>query len=637
MRDAHVRRLTEIDSLRGVAALSVLAFHFTYKYGELYGYADPLPFAASWGYLGVNLFFVISGFVIFMTLDRTRVPMDFIVSRASRLYPSYWTALLLTFVVTHALGLPGKEVSAGVLLLNVPMFQQLFSVPLVDNVYWTLMVELLFYGLAFALYLAGWLHRVLWALVFLLALRAGYWAAAAFLHVDLPWRINQLLILEYIPFFALGIVAYRLAMARDRTPLADAAVATLALVSLLTDSPLMAGVGLVCFLAVWMAAAGRLPFLRFRVIVWFGVISYPLYLVHENIGWSIIRTLERAGWRSLPAVALTTVIVIALAAAVSRWVERPAMAAIRGRYRARRAPDAPHSASPARFLRVRQGALTALAVVAVASAGVAAWRRVEASDRQAAAHLAAVQPPREAEIVPCPAPDTRPIVLLALGQSNAGNHGGAPQRSASGALWSSGRCYAIADPLAGATGNAGSIWSRLAQAVGVREAAHPLLLAVIAVDASRASDWHRPDRLAPLVARTLEGLRAQQLQVGAVLWQQGEADNLAHTPPSIYARDLAALVAELRAHGVDAPVFIAASTRCRTASNDDLRAAAAALIARDPGVRLGPDTDALADGLRSDGCHFNDAGLERAAQLWLDTLQRGGVLAGPPITRAASR
>ncbi len=88
-----------------------MAFHYTFKYDELYHFTEPAPFQAPWGYLCVNLFFVISGFVIFMTLDRTRVPLDFVVSRVSRLFPAYWAAIVLTMLVTHWLGLPGKEVS----------------------------------------------------------------------------------------------------------------------------------------------------------------------------------------------------------------------------------------------------------------------------------------------------------------------------------------------------------------------------------------------------------------------------------------------------------------------------------------------------------------------------------------------
>ena len=87
----------ELDALRGIAAFSVVLFHYTARYDSIYGHSNRLLFKFNYGHLGVNLFFIISGFVIFMTLDRTKSVIDFVVARFSRLYPAYWTALALTF------------------------------------------------------------------------------------------------------------------------------------------------------------------------------------------------------------------------------------------------------------------------------------------------------------------------------------------------------------------------------------------------------------------------------------------------------------------------------------------------------------------------------------------------------------
>jgi peptidoglycan/LPS O-acetylase OafA/YrhL len=339
-----MRRLSEIDALRGLAALAVMAFHYTTKYDELFRFNGSVPFHVPWGYLGVNLFFVISGFVIFMTLERTKIAMDFVVSRFSRLYPAYWAAIAVTVLITQVLGLPGKEASWQLALLNVVMFQGLFSIPPVDGVYWTLLVELLFYALAFTLYLTRQMHRVLPALCGLLCLRVVYWALAEFAQIDLPWRIRELLVLDYIAFFALGIVAYRLVRDAAESHAADLATAAFAIAVLaVTESLLLAMVATICFGAIWLAARGRLAFLRWPLLVWFGSISYPLYLLHENIGWAILRQLQFLGWTPTAAIVFTAVLVIALAAALSRTIERPAMAWIRGRYRQareRRSPQA---------------------------------------------------------------------------------------------------------------------------------------------------------------------------------------------------------------------------------------------------------------------------------------------------------
>ena len=312
----------------------VVAFHYTTKYDELFGFTGDVPFHVPWGYLGVNLFFVISGFVIFMTLNRTRVPMDFVVSRASRLYPAYWAAILLTVFITHFLGLPGKEPSWQIAILNVVMFQGLFRVAPVDGVYWTLLVELMFYALALALFMTRQMHRVLHAVCSLLFLRMIYWGLAEYAHIDLPWRIREILILDFIAFFALGIIAYRLVQNRDGPHGGDLSTGALAIAVLaITESVFVAGVGLACFVAVWLAAKGRVRFLRHSIFVWFGAISYPLYLLHENIGWAVLRQLQVHGWPPTAAIATTAVFAIALAAAVSRYVEHPAMAWIRGKYK----------------------------------------------------------------------------------------------------------------------------------------------------------------------------------------------------------------------------------------------------------------------------------------------------------------
>ena len=79
-------RINELDALRGIAAFMVLLFHYTSRYGSLY--SQEQLFSVPWGQYGVQLFFITSGFVIYLTLEKTRKPMDFIVSRFSRLYPA---------------------------------------------------------------------------------------------------------------------------------------------------------------------------------------------------------------------------------------------------------------------------------------------------------------------------------------------------------------------------------------------------------------------------------------------------------------------------------------------------------------------------------------------------------------------
>ena len=139
------QRYSELDAIRGIAALMVVIFHYSIRYGELYGYAVAPAFGFEWGRYGVQLFFIVSGFVIFLTLDKKPHTADFIISRFSRLYPAYWVAVVITFSFVYFFPLPGREVDIKTAIINLTMVQQWVGVANVDGVYWTLSLELSFY------------------------------------------------------------------------------------------------------------------------------------------------------------------------------------------------------------------------------------------------------------------------------------------------------------------------------------------------------------------------------------------------------------------------------------------------------------------------------------------------------------
>ncbi|MBV9889622.1 MAG: acyltransferase, partial [Rhizobacter sp.] len=320
-------RVAEIDALRGVAAMSVVLFHYTTRFNELFQPGIATGWQFRHGHYGVNLFFIISGFVIFMTLQRTSRPMDFVVSRFSRLFPAYWAAIALTFVITHLLGLPHKLVTLPEAVANMIMLHGLFRIPHVDGVYWTLEVELLFYAGMFLLYLSGRLRQIEWFLIALLGVRIAYDLLERFAGISLPWTLYRLLILQYLPWFGIGIALY---MRVHPTGEADRKKSNLILFAsictlFLAESLLLATLS--CFLGacVYLAATGRLAILRHPLLVWLGTISYPLYLLHENIGWSIeLRALD-AGLPFALAASGALVFALLISHLLSRTVEQPAM------------------------------------------------------------------------------------------------------------------------------------------------------------------------------------------------------------------------------------------------------------------------------------------------------------------------
>jgi peptidoglycan/LPS O-acetylase OafA/YrhL len=343
-------RIRELDSLRGLAAIAVVLFHLTYWY-DLNRVA---PFSVPFGHFGVELFFVISGFVIFMTLDRCRSTGEFAVSRFARLFPAYWCAVLLTSVVAWLAapqwdpGLP----SPATLAVNFTMLQRFFMVPEVDNSYWTLAIELSFYVAMALLFLFGRLRQVE---KFCLAWIGAAALARLVLEIVGERRnlgpISSITGVFYGQFFILGMMIYRHSRG-EATRLTWAVTAAACALSLFGGGPYSLHTpGADYFLAtlivgglVFLAVSGRVSVLRWAPLVMLGEISYPLYLVHQRIGVVVLRAAPDLGVPSHWQTALALLITVGLAVLIHRLIEVPGRRLIRGTFSR---PPLPVSAAPA--------------------------------------------------------------------------------------------------------------------------------------------------------------------------------------------------------------------------------------------------------------------------------------------------
>lgn len=329
-------RLVGLDALRGIAALLVLLFHYTTRFDQVHGHSSILPVTVPWGGLGVNLFFMISGFVIFMTLDRLRRPSDFIVSRFSRLYPVYWVAVVLTFSIEW-LSPHVQSIPVGEALANGLMFHGLLGARHVDGVYWTLEVELLFYFWMFVLWLSNGFKHPLWFIAGWLALALATSLAQRVLGLSVPYTVSHLLLLAHIPYFILGMLLYLLQQGQRLRPVPAYVMIAATLVALGLMEGLQGAIIATGFTAlVWTA-------IRFcddglgksQVLAWLGAISYPLYLVHQDIGYAVMLQVEKSGGTSWLAVLVASAVALILATLLHRVIEYPAMHRIRGWYKRR--------------------------------------------------------------------------------------------------------------------------------------------------------------------------------------------------------------------------------------------------------------------------------------------------------------
>src|SRR5262249_37168013 len=280
------------------------------------------------GHFGVELFFIISGFVILMTIERKKTILDFGLSRVARLMPAFLVALLLATVILTVQPMPPNldTPTPQQFLANLTMAPSLLGELAVDLPYWTLTYELVFYGfMAFALYFSL-LRPIEWLGLLVMAVGLLFWATV---DVQLHRRSSILLLVQYSNFFLIGICLYRI-QARTAQPITYVALAASILVtglgggerSFYAPGSVYLPLALAFTALVWLAARHG-AWLASAPMVFLGRISYPLYLVHVVLGFQVIRIGLEQGWSTLTGVIVAGIVCIGIAAVMHYLVEGP--------------------------------------------------------------------------------------------------------------------------------------------------------------------------------------------------------------------------------------------------------------------------------------------------------------------------
>jgi peptidoglycan/LPS O-acetylase OafA/YrhL len=340
-------RIGFLDGLRGVAIAGVMLFHaygiqFSafHPFGERYGHVYPVQY----GWAGVQLFFLISGFVILMTLEKSRGLLDFAKRRWLRLFPAMFVGSLVLLAFDHLFA-AGPTADRGLvnllpgwLFISPPVLHMItrHQIESMDGTFWSLYVEVCFYVIVSLSYFRLGTARTI-ALVFsifVVSVAAGRLAAAGvggsgFHHVAdcLGW-------MGFLDFgwFASGALFYLDFRRPDRRVFVLAIA--VAVLSALDAYPPETG-NIVALLGVVVAFASifkskRLQaMLELRPLTFLGFVSYPLYLIHSNI---VIGSSFLLG-RYVPAkfAALTPVPPIVAVTAVSWVIARYIEPAVRRR------------------------------------------------------------------------------------------------------------------------------------------------------------------------------------------------------------------------------------------------------------------------------------------------------------------
>ena len=317
-------RIELLDSFRFIAIMAVLFYHFTNLRVALYPYGNSFHDIFKYGYLGVNFFFMISGFVISYTLENTPSLAAFYRNRFSRLFPAMLLCTAITFLVISFLddqylfknAHDIKNFIPSLTFINPSLWKLATGVDFhwINGSYWSLWVEVQFYIIASGLYFISkkyfFRNMLLVGLVisfikyipiFFLNNYAAYCEIHSLSNFFSGWRYgNEVFNLTfYITWFIAGAVFHELykgtVIKQNRFPALLTIITLLCLVHdwkvFFAPSFYVTMVALLIMVVLFLLMIYRsryLFFLKIAFVSRIGIISYSMYLIHEDIGLLLI-------------------------------------------------------------------------------------------------------------------------------------------------------------------------------------------------------------------------------------------------------------------------------------------------------------------------------------------------------------
>lgn len=265
-----------IDLLRIIAASVVVVFHFN----------QPIKHIDNWyrnfckfGYLGVPIFFIISGYCILIALQHSKKPSEFIIRRFFRIFPPYWFSLAVTCViilllkiiigVNSAATLPKSisGVAATICLLTTPVTKT----PIINWVYWTLPYEVFFY---LVIFVCSFFKKQYFTIAIIIITLSG-----AILPIP---ESGTFFFLKFWPLFALGMALYKLRHDPEQKWF-NAGLLVVSIFGFYATKQTPPYIAACLFTAVLIIIDHFKP-LKNNFISKYGDVSYSLYLIHVPLG-----------------------------------------------------------------------------------------------------------------------------------------------------------------------------------------------------------------------------------------------------------------------------------------------------------------------------------------------------------------
>ena len=303
-----------MDGFRAVAIILVIGFHYfsrwtptinsvnLYPYGNIFA-KFPL---FKYGYVGVELFFIISGFVICLTLFQSNKISEFYWKRFSRLFPTMLLCSLITISIESLLPIKLFQIHLNSLLPSLTfvdpiIFSKIFGSDFhgVDGSYWSLFIEVKFYIIMSVLYFLSKRNNFSWYFFLLfISVELGYFVTSLLGLIKLNKLINLLFFIKYLPFFAGGVGFYFLFF--DKIKLLYNSIILTSLFFIIINNSINSSINFIelffylLFYLLFYLFIFRRPWLSpfsWKPMTMIGAASYSLYLLHQDLGITIIAVL----------------------------------------------------------------------------------------------------------------------------------------------------------------------------------------------------------------------------------------------------------------------------------------------------------------------------------------------------------
>ncbi len=335
-------RIQILDSYRTIAIGVVLLYHYYYRWGPLLGFEGVKLFEL--GKYGVHFFFVISGFVIHYTLLRKDSLLAFYKARLIRLLPTMILFSCVTFIFFQLFPLDihprfntkWSDLLANWTFVNPVLLNEMFNARFtyVEPAYWSLWYEVRFYlwvGLIFFLskkhFLRNWI-------IFTVLLNAWMYLPDVGLSRKFVFYFNNLLPVEWINYFALGIVFFLIYSEKlSREHLIYLGLLVFAELMRIWQFGLLynmeAFLIILVFFSLFSFKAPIPKFMENRFMVDTGRASYGLYLIHQNVGIALMYfMLQRLSVHPAMAALAVSILFVLISLGSYKYIEKPVIAVL---------------------------------------------------------------------------------------------------------------------------------------------------------------------------------------------------------------------------------------------------------------------------------------------------------------------